>query len=110
MNTPERSAAIARALAAQTPGPPADFAAQVAALAEAQRVRRSTWSDVALLVAFVAMLGVCVAGWFSFGVLELGSAEWMDAVLGTAAAHPWLVLGVAGLSLVQVLSYRQRLA
>jgi len=108
MNTPKRSAAIARALAEETRGLPEDFAAQVAALAEAQNARRWSWSDVSLLAAFVAMLGVCVGGWFSFGALEFGSTEWIGVILETAASNPWLTLGVAGLAIVQMLNFRRR--
>ena len=49
MKTPERSPAIARALAAEQDGLPKDFATQVARLAEAAaEARSSKWNEVAL--------------------------------------------------------------
>jgi hypothetical protein len=108
MNLPERSEAIARALAEDTTGLPADFAAQVAALAEAESAQRWTWNDAALLVAFVAMIGVCVAGWFTFGAVEIGTIKWWEPIVSVAAAYPWLAVGVAGVVIVQVLNFRRR--
>jgi hypothetical protein len=109
MNTPERSAAIARALAPEKDGLPEDFAAQVAALAEAQSARRWSWSDVTLLGAFVAMVGVCVVGWSSFGAPEFASIDWLGSIVRAAASYPWLAAGVAGVGVVQMLNFRRRL-
>jgi hypothetical protein len=108
MNTPERSAAIKRALESEPVGLPRSFAAQIAALASTQRMRRWSWSDAALLVAFAAMLGVCVAGWLPLGMLEVGRAEWLAPLARLAASHPWLCIGVAGLAVVQGLTFRRR--
>ncbi len=108
MKPPERSAALAKALASET-GLPKDFAAQVAALAEAGGAgRHSTWHDVALLGAFVAMIGVCVAGWLWMGPQEPVDADWLAPVLGVVASQPWLFIGVAGVATVQMLTFRRR--
>ena len=109
MRTPERSGTLARALAAESGGLPEDFAARVAALAQASgTARHSTWSDVALLGAFVAMIGVCVAGWFTFGSRELPGAEWVTRIVEVVTSQPWLVIGVAGVAIVQALTFRRR--
>lgn len=109
MKTPERSAALARVLADESGGLPADFAARVAALAQASgTARRSNWSDLALLGAFVAMIGVCVAGWFTFGSRELPGAEWVTPLVEAVTSQPWLVIGVAGVTVVQALTFRRR--
>ncbi len=109
MKNPERSAALARALAAQTDGLPKEFAKQVAALAEAEsRSSPLSWNDVGLIGAFVAMIGVCVAGWVTFGAKESGSAEWFDPVVGAVTSQPWLVIGVVGVVFVQLMTFRRR--
>jgi len=109
MKNPERSAALARALAAQTEDLPKDFAKQVASLAEAEdKSSPWSWNDVGLLGAFVAMIGVCVAGWFTFGASESGTAEWFDPVIGTVTTQPWLVIGVVGIAIVQLMTFRRR--
>ena len=71
-------------------------------------MRHSNWSDVALLGAFVAMIGVCVAGWFAFGPRELPRAEWLTSLAGAVASQPWLFIGVAGVAVVQALTFRRR--
>jgi hypothetical protein len=109
MKNPERSAALARALAEPTDGLPKGFAKQVAALAEVEgKSSPWTWNDVGLLGAFVAMIGACVAGWSTFGASELGSAEWFDPVIGTVTTQPWLVIGVVGVAIVQLMTFRRR--
>ena len=109
MRTPERSAAIAKALAAQTPGLPANFPAQVAALAEARASANHVGlNDVALLGAFILMICVCVAGWFIFEPLEPGGIEWVGPVVRGIVSEPWLAIGVAGVAVVQVLTFRRR--
>jgi hypothetical protein len=109
MNTPRRSAAISRALASETDGLPEDFAARVAAIAEARATARAAaWNTVAMLASFAAMIGVCLAGWARFGEPELGSMEWLDPWIGAAASEPWLAVGLAGVALVQVLTFRRR--
>jgi hypothetical protein len=110
VNTPERSAAIARALASGSECLPEDFAARVAAVAAAERASRWSWDDAALLVAFVAMIGGCVAGGFRFTALEFGGIEWIGDVFRTLASNPWLAIGVAGVAIVQMLTYRRRLS
>jgi hypothetical protein len=109
MKTPERSAVLARALAAEGDALPEDFAARVAALARAGgTARHSSWSDVALLGAFVAMIGVCIAGWVAFGSWELPDAEWMAPIVDAATSQPWLVAGAVGVGIVQALTFRRR--
>jgi hypothetical protein len=108
MKEPERSVAIANALAAEADGLPADFATQVVALAEAQRAPRWSWNDLALGAAFIAMIGVCVAGWFQFGAREAGGVEWVRPIVGAAASNPWLIIGIASVGIVQVLIFRRR--
>jgi hypothetical protein len=111
MRTPERSSAIARALAAEGDGLPKDFAAQVARLAEAEAERRSSrWSEVGLVIGFLAMIGTCVFGWSLFGAQALGGAEWLEPLARAASAQPLLVVGVAGLVIVQLLTFRRRAA
>lgn len=112
MSTPKRSAAIARALASEPDGLPRDFAAHVAALARADRARAWSWNDVALLVAFFAMLGVCVLGmgWLGFAASVIGDANWLAPVVEIAASHPWLLAGAVGVVLVQMLTFRRRAA
>src|SRR4030095_11690197 len=105
MKTPQRSAAIAHALASETDQLPKDFAAHVAALAEAGEKRSWTWKDFALLGAFVAMLGVCVAGWFTFAPQEPLSFRWLEPIAHVVAAQPWLFIGIAGFVLVHLLSF-----
>jgi hypothetical protein len=102
---------LARALALATDGLPQDFAAHVAALAEAGGTpRQSGWNDIALLGAFAAMIGVCVAGWFTFGPQESDAAEWFGPIARTMASQPWLLAGAAGVAIVQVLTFRRRAA
>lgn len=109
MRTPERSAALARALKSETDGLPQDFAQKVAALAESRSAaRRLSWNDVGLLCAFAAMIGICVAGWVLFGEQSSGGSEWLDTILGVLAPHPWLVIGMAGVAIVQLLTFRRR--
>ena len=110
MKTPERSALIARALAAQPHGLPEDFAAQVAKLAEAQaRPQHSRGSELALGGAFVAMIGVCIAGWFQLGVPDLAAARWVPAAMASiVTSAPWLAAGIASLGLIEVLAFRRR--
>lgn len=109
MKTPERSAALAQVLADESDGLPEDFATRVAALAQASgTARHSSWSDVALLGAFVAMIGVCVAGWFTFGSRGLTGAEWVTPILGAVTSQPWLIIGLAGVAVVQALTFRRR--
>jgi len=101
MSDPVRSEAVARALAEEADGLPPDFAASVAALARARAARQSRGTDLALLGAFIAMLGVCVVGWFELGAPDFA---WRDV------APSWLVIGLAGVALVQLLTFRRRLA
>jgi hypothetical protein len=109
MNTPERSAALAKALASQTAGLPGDFAKRVAAIAETRdAARRASWNYVALIGAFVAMLGICVAGWYFFVPQALTVAQWCDPLVRELAAQPWLVIGVVGIAVVQALTFRRR--
>jgi hypothetical protein len=109
MSAPERSAALKRALAAERDGLPEDFAVRVAAQAESESAARTKWSDAALFAAFVAMLGVCVAGWFIFvGPPAMGGTELLEIICRAAGSQPWLVIGVAGVGVVQLLTFRQR--
>jgi hypothetical protein len=112
MKTPERSAALAQALNLETVGLPDDFAAKVATLAESRSTARSVSWNVGLLGAFVAMLGICVAGWIGFSEESPGGPEWLADIIGTLVAalapHPWLAIGMAGIAFVQVLTFRQR--
>jgi hypothetical protein len=108
MKTLERSVAIAKALASEPDGLPEDFAAQVAALAAANEWRHLSWTDGALLGAFVAMIGVCVAGWFWLGPQESDRTAWLEPVVGTVASQPWLFFGIAGVAVVQMLTFRRR--
>jgi hypothetical protein len=111
MRTPERSSAIARALAAEQDGLPKDFATQVARLAEAAaEARSSKRNEVALGLAFVAMIGVCVVGWLTLGASESVGSQWLASILRLAASQPLLTIGIAGVALIQVLIYRRRAA
>ena len=108
---PGRSAALARALAAEGEGLPEDFAARVAALAQAGgAARHSSWSDVALFGAFVAMIGVCVAGWSAFDSRGLLEVDRMEPMVTAMMSQPWLVTGLAGVAIVQALTFRRRSA
>lgn len=108
MKNPERSAALARALDSQTDGLPHDFAKKVAALAEADAAAHSSWNDVGLLGAFGAMVGICVTGWLRYGEQSSDGAQWLDTIVGALAPHPWLVFGIAGVTVVQLLTFRRR--
>jgi hypothetical protein len=109
MKTPGRSVAIARALASEADGLPEDFAAQVASLAEAGAEARSrSWGDAALLAAFLAMVGICMVGWRTYGSPESGIGRDFSDLLVMAASQPLLMIGIAGVGLIQVLSYRGR--
>jgi hypothetical protein len=109
MSTPERSAALGRALASDIEGLPADFARQVATLAEARAAARSTLlTAVAMLGAFAAMIGVCMVGWLRFGKPEVGSVEWFDPFVQATGSQPWLLIGVLGFVIVQMLTFRRR--
>jgi hypothetical protein len=109
MNTPKRSAVIARALASRPVELPENFAAQVAALAEGRaRAKFLSWSDVALSGAFIVMLGLCMAGWSRLASQELVSAEWLGKFVSVLAAQPWLFVAVAGLVVIQALSFGRR--
>jgi hypothetical protein len=108
VKTPERSAAIAKALDSPT-GLPGDFARRTAALAETRAAaRHATGNYVALSSAFVAMLAVCVAGWYVFEPRALTIGEWIDPILRAMASQPWLVIGAAGFATVQALTFRRR--
>jgi len=109
VKTPERSAALARALASEADGLPEDFAARVAALADAERTGwRFSRNDAGLLGAFAAMIGVCVTGWKWFGTQEPGGAEWLGPLVDALSYDPWLIIGVAGVAIVQGLTFRRR--
>ena len=109
MRTPDRSAAIAKALALQTDELPKDFPARVAALAEARASPRYlSLNDVALLGAFVLMIGVCIGGWMLFDAPETQLLQWLAPIVRAMTSQPWLVLGVAGIAAVQMLTFRRR--
>jgi hypothetical protein len=109
MKTPERSAALGRVLAIETDRLPKDFAAKVAALAKSNSAPwRLSGNDLGLLGAFAAMLCLCAAGWLTFGTQESARAEWFGPIVGAMASCPWLVIGVAGVALVQALNFRRR--
>jgi hypothetical protein len=109
MTTPARSAALARALASEADGLPLDFAENVAALAEAGSAARNMgWNDIWLVGAFAAMIGICVMGWLVFGEPSSGGEEWLRSIVAALALHPWLVAGMAGVAIVQVLTFRRR--
>jgi hypothetical protein len=111
MKTPQRSAAIASALAAEADGLPKDFAAQVAARVEATGVTRaSRWNEVALVTAFVAMIAGCLAGWLGLAGEESGSLEWLEPLLSAVRSQPWLGIGVGGLAVVQLLTFGRRIS
>jgi hypothetical protein len=108
MSEPVRSEALRRALAEEGDGLPTAFAARVASLAEARAARHFVWTDVALLGAFIAMIGVCVAGWFAFGAREAAGNAWLDVSWSDVAPAPWLLTGIVGVALVQLLAFRRR--
>ena len=101
MSEIERSEALARALREEGDALPEDFAARVAAVAEARATWRVGWSDVALLVSFAAMVGLGLAGWRAF-------AEPVQFSLRDVNMPPWLVTGAVGVALVQLLALRRR--
>jgi hypothetical protein len=101
MSDPKRNEALARALREEGDALPGDFAARVAAEAEARVSWRVSWSDVVLLAAFAAMVGFGIAGWRAFAVPVQFS--WRDVDV-----PPWMVAGAVGVALVQLLTFRQR--
>jgi hypothetical protein len=101
MSDPKRNEALARALREEGDGLPENFAARVAAEAEARAAWRVVWSDVVLLVAFGAMVGLGVAGWRAF-------AEPVQFSLRDVNLPPWMVTGAVGVALVQLLAFRRR--
>lgn len=109
MSTPERSKAIARALAGEPEVLPEDFAAQVAALAAANsRAYRWNGTDVALAGAFVTMVCVCVAGWFTFAPHGTVFTEWLAPVVRDLASRPWLLIGAGCVILLEALTLVRR--
>lgn len=111
MKTPQRSVAIASALAAEADGLPKDFAAQVAARVETPgATRASRWNEVALVTAFVAMIAVCLAGWLGLAAPERGGLEWLEPLLSAVRSQPWLGIGVGGLAVVQLLTFGRRIS
>jgi hypothetical protein len=92
---------LARALAGEPAQLPKDFAAIVAATAETGGAARCwSWADAAMPAAFAVMLGACAAAWSQYGR--------MDVDLSVVAPAPWLVIGAAGVALVQLLTFRRR--
>lgn len=108
MNRPERSAAIARALASESPGLPKDFAAHVATLAEKNDHPHLRWTDGALLGAFVMMICACLTGWFWLGPQESLTSQWWRPLVDAAVSQPWSLFGVAGIAIVQALTFLRR--
>jgi hypothetical protein len=109
MKTPKRSETLARALASESPGLPEDFAARVAAQAEArERARASIWNSAGMIGAFAGMLAVCMFGWFQFGAPQMGGAEWLSPLLRALALQPWLVVGISGVAIVRTLTFTRR--
>lgn len=106
----ERSAAIAKALASESHGLPQDFASRVAELAAASARPRMSWHEGAILGAFLVMIAVCLAGWFWLGGKEPLGPEWLGPIVDVAMSQPWLLIGVAGIAIVQMLSFRRRAA
>jgi hypothetical protein len=109
MSEPKRSAALKRALGAEADGLPEDFAVRVAALAEVERAARSRWAEAVMIAAFVAMLGVFMAAWFSFvGPPALGGTDLLELAGRAMGSQPWLVFGAAGVVVVQLLTFGRR--
>jgi hypothetical protein len=54
------------------------------------------------------MIGVCVAGWKWFGTQEPGGTEWLGPLVDALSYDPWLIIGVAGVAIVQGLTFRRR--
>jgi hypothetical protein len=109
VSEPKRSEALKRALAGEREGLPEDFAAHVAALAEAESAARSRWAELVMISAFVAMMGVCVAGWFVFvGPPAAGGEDLLQLAARVLGSQPWLVIGVAGVVVVQLLTFGRR--
>ncbi len=109
MSEPKRSAALKRALAAEGEGLPEEFAVRVAVLAEAESAVRSRWAEAAMIAAFVGMVGVCVAGWVRFvGAPVIGGGDLLELAGRAMGSQPWLVIGVAGVVVVQLLTFGRR--
>jgi len=109
MSEPKRSVALKRVLAEEGHGLPEEFAVRVAALAQAESKARSRWAEAIMIAAFVAMLGVCVAGWFSFvGPPAIGGADLLELAGRAMGSQPWLVIGAAGVVVVQLLTFGRR--
>jgi hypothetical protein len=109
MSEPKRSAVLKRVLAAEGEGLPEEFAVRVAALAEAESAVRSRWAEVAMIAAFVAMMGVCMAGWFSFvGPPSVDGGDLLELAGRAMGSQPWLVIGVVGVVVVQLLTFGRR--
>jgi hypothetical protein len=54
------------------------------------------------------MMGVCAAGMFVFGPRELPRAKWTAPFIGALTSEPWLIVGAAGVAMVQALTFRRR--
>jgi hypothetical protein len=109
MNEPKRSAALKRVLAAEADGLPRDFAAQVAVLVEVECVARARWAEAAMVGAFVALLGVCVAGSVMLvGPPPIDFGEFLTLVGRATGSQPWLLIGVAGLGIIQLSTFFRR--
>jgi hypothetical protein len=56
------------------------------------------------------MLGVCVMGWLEFvGRPMLGGADLLEFVARAVESQPWLLIGVAGVGVVQLLTFARRI-
>ncbi len=109
MSEPKRSAALKRVLADEGDGLPEEFAVRVTALAEAESAVRSRWAEAAMVAAFVAMIGVCVAGWVGFvGAPAMGGGDFLELAGRAMGSQPWLVIGAAGVVVVQLLTFGRR--
>jgi hypothetical protein len=97
---------LAKALAQEAEGLPEDFAARVAVLAEGSGAARKNWPTAAMSAAFVGMIGVCAAGWSEF--VSRQTREWLGTFVHDLARQPWLITGIVGFVLLQMLTYRRR--
>jgi hypothetical protein len=54
------------------------------------------------------MLGVCVAGWLTYGSVTTIDARWLEPLMVVLRSQPWLFIAIPGVALVQVMNFRRR--
>ena len=101
---------LGRALASlPDPELPREFAAQVAAMAEARAgVPEKDWSCYTVGGGFVLMIAACGVGWFLSRPPDSSNFPSLLEISTPVTAQPWFTVGLACLSLISALAYQRR--